>query len=95
MKPFAVRSIDDHRWSAQGTCTDDGEDLYIEIQRPGIPSVLREMRRNKARRGKSIQGIKGLLPSFVSGNQTILAIGLSRRSALNLAAVLDGLLKEK
>ena len=87
-------SLDDRRWRALGVRSKDGG-FYLEIQRPGIPSVLREIRRRDARRGRGMRKPMQFSPSFARGNQTALSIALSWESVLNLKRVLDQLFEQE
>lgn len=90
MKIIAICSPSDRRWNVVGFRLQGG--VFLEIQRPGIPSVLREIRRRNGRRGRGMQKRIKYYPNFARGNQTVLSIALARESAFNVKAVLDELL---
>lgn len=90
-KKASFCSTDDPRWATEGMCSDDGQRFRLAIVRPGTPSVLGKLRRKGGRKKKTKEF--GLL--YAWKNRSVLTFALSRKSALNLRAVLNRLLEDE
>ncbi|KKW40123.1 MAG: hypothetical protein UY89_C0005G0010 [Parcubacteria group bacterium GW2011_GWA1_54_9] len=90
VKVVGFHSPDDPQWYVKGIRREDGA-VFLEIVRPALPSVLREMRKAKGRRRSRVPKPTRFSPSFIRGSQSVLSIALNARSAFNLRATLDRL----